>query len=181
MGYFDDYEKDIEDAKRPLTKRFNAKGTFTFAVMLTKMQPPRKPGGGDSFVVELLTLSTTAPEQEVGARTSWVSKMAWDGTLGDMKSFAAGVTGARFEDIKKPHLNAMVEVKRDENGVPLKDGKNTIPLNKLYKRLVRCRVYETVNPENGKVFTKHEWSVVPAADVKKMEQIRDELLREASA
>lgn len=181
MGYFDEHQKQFNDAQAPLSKRFNLEGNYVVAILTTKMKKPRKIGGSDNFICEMVTLQSTNPAQEVGAKTSQVIKMEWDGSLGDIKSLIAAVAKRRFEEVTIPIANAVVDVERDANGNAKKDAfGQDVPKNPLKGEIARLRCYTKQTQSEG-TFTVHEWSACSAEEEAKLKPLAAKYVEQYSA
>jgi hypothetical protein len=167
VGYFDSVADQLGKIRPPLQKRYNDNGVFILGIVKTRMQKSTRLGKPDTFIADLVTLQSSSPSQEVGAKTQWAPSMAWDGTLRDIMSFIAAAAKARFEDITTTHLNLVVETKKDPAGKELV-GADGFPIqeNPLFGRIVKCRVYPKLSDERkakGKeAFSAHDWMVCPA-------------------
>jgi len=175
MGYFDSLADKMKDMKPPIQRRYNEVGVHILGILETKMVKSTRFGKSDTFVAEFVTLQSTSPAQEAGAKTAWAPSMSWDGTPRDIRGFIAAVGKRRFEEITTAHMSAIVDFKRDQSG-NLVDGQGVIPLdlngnptrtplllNPLRGKLVKVRVTTKDRSDKGKgEWTQHDWYPVPA-------------------
>lgn len=166
MGYFDRLQGELGKIKPPVQRRYNDNGVFILGILKTRMQVSTRLGKPDTFICDTVTLQSSNPAQEIGAKTQWAPSMAWDGTVRDIMSFIAAVAKCRFEQVTVAHMNAICEVVRDEKGEPVigEDGFEKL-VNPMYGRLVKVRVFPKQNDErkaSGKEpFSAHDWYPCP--------------------
>lgn len=138
-------------------------GVHILGVLKTRMQSSTRVGKPDTFIADFITLQSSNPAQEIGAKTQWAPSMAWDGTVRDIMSFIAAVAKCRFEQVSVAHMNAIVDIVRDEKGEPVKgeDGFDKL-VNPMFGRLVKCVVSTKDRSDKGKSeFTVHDWYSCP--------------------